>query len=176
PFCSAGDGVPSAATGTDTTATGPTTLSTSTFFTLVHPGNVAGAVGYKIWRSAGGGSQGIIGTVYGNGAFTFTDTGLAAAAGGYVPAAANPTAPNVDAFPFGNQVGVPSGPFDFAVPKNDGTVNHLRGHFWKVYSGKGVKFDLMRDKITEYNKVSLMVLGDPTRPLNQQAGTVYEEY
>ena len=176
PFNSNGDGVPSAATGTDTTTTGPASLSASTYFTLVHPGNVSGAVGYKIWRSTGGPSQGIIGTVYGNAGFTFNDTGLAAAAGGYVAPTTNPATPNVDQFAFGNQMNVPSGNFDFSVPHNDGTSNHLRGHFYKAYSSKAIKLDFMRTKVSELSKVSLGLLADTTKPAGQQAGYLVDEY
>lgn len=173
PFCSNGDGIPSASAAT---ILGPVSLSAISYFTFTYPGRVPGAVGYRVLRSGGGGSQGIIGTIYGNGGFTFVDNGLPATVTGYVPATANPLTPNVDQFTFGNNLYVPNGQFTFAVPKNDGSANHLRGLFYQAYSAKAIKLDFTRTKISELNKVSLSLLSDPTKPVGQQAGWVAEEY
>lgn len=175
-FDSYGDQVPAAGTAI---ATGNAVLSATNYINITHAGNVVGAVGYKIIRSASAGSPsstGLIGTVWGNqpSGFTFSDTGLAATA--YSAAIAAPAYPNADQFNFGGTIGVPSGPFDAAVPKNDGTVLHWRLHLHKVVSAKAIKIDAKRDKITELSKVSLVALADMTQSVGKYAGYLVEEY
>jgi hypothetical protein len=169
-FCSTGDSVPGT-TFSDTT--GPTTLSSTNYVQITAPSAVPGAVGYKLVRTVGGSSQGLIATFYGLPP-TVNDTGLTATA--YSASGSNPTAPNSDASFLGGTVTVPNGTFDFAVPKNDGTSNHLRGHLRKVVSSKATKLGFMRDKITEASKLSLACLADMTQTVGQQAGYIVEEY
>jgi hypothetical protein len=169
-FCSTGDSIPGTAI---TTATGPATLSATNYVTITAPAAVPGAVGYRLIRTAGGAAQGLIATFYGLPP-TVSDTGLVATA--YTAAIANPTAPNSDQTFLGGQVYVPSGTFDFAVPKNDGSQNHLRGHLRRVVSSKSTKLDFLRDKVTEASKLSLACLADMTQPVGQQGGYLIEEF
>lgn len=172
-FDSNGDQVPAAATSI---TTGPTTLTATNYIAVTHVGNVVGAVGYKIIRTAGGSSQGLIGTVWGQqpSGFTFNDTGLAATA--YTAATSAPATPNTDQIYFGGTVTRPSGPLDCAVPKNDGTLLHWRLHLNKVVSSKAIKLDAKRDKLSELSKCSFLALADLTQPVGRQAGYVIEEY
>lgn len=175
-FDSYGDQIPAVATAI---ATGNATLTSVNSINIVHAGNVTGAVGYKIIRSASAGSPsstGLIGTVWGNqpGGFTFIDTGLAATT--YSVAMAEPAYPNTDQFNFGGTIAVGNGPFDASVPKNDGTVLHWRLHLNKVVSAKAIKIDAKRDKITEVSKVSLAALADLTQAVGKYAGYLIEEY
>ncbi len=172
-FNSNGDQVPAAAT---TIATGPTTLSSVNSINVIHVGNVTGAVGYKIIRTAGGTTQGLIGTVWGQqpSGFTFIDTGLAATA--YTVASAAPANPNTDQINFGGTVTRPSGSFDAGIPKNDGTLLHWRLHLNKVVSSKAIKLDAKREKLSELSKCSFLALADLTQSTGRQAGYITEEY
>ena len=170
-WSSGGDSIPSTA---GTVATGPVTLSTTNYISIAAPATVTGAVGFKLIRTVGGTSQGLIQTFYGTPTAAFLDTGIAATA--YTPIAVAPTYPNSDQTYVGGSLFVPNGPFDFSIPKNDGTTNHLRGHFNKVYSAKSTKIDSSRTKISELNKVSLMCLADLTQVVGRQGGYITEEY
>lgn len=169
-FCSTGDSIP----GTPiTTATGPVTLGAVNYVSITPPTAVPGAVGYKLVRTVGGVTQGVIATFYGIPP-TVSDTGLTATA--YTAVIAAPTYPNSDQAFFGGTVFVPTGSFDFAIPKNDGTKNHLRGHLAKVFSSKATKLDGKRDKQSEMSKLSLTCLADLTQAVGQQGGYLVEEF
>jgi hypothetical protein len=170
-FSSAGDGIPGTAI---TTATGPVSLSSANYVSITGPAAVTGAVGYKLIRTAGGAAQGLIGTYYGAPPASVSDTGLVATA--YTPSASNPSYPNSDQIWFGGTVYVPRGTFDWSVPKNDGTTNHLRGRLNLVYSAKSIKIDHKREKATEINKLSLACLADTSQVAGRQAGWLVEEY
>jgi hypothetical protein len=70
------------------TAVGPTTLD-ATHYNTVNWSAVANAKGYKVIRTAGGPSQGLIATVLA-GTLTFRDDNSEGAATVYTPSAANP--------------------------------------------------------------------------------------
>jgi hypothetical protein len=173
-FNSNGDGMSS---GNASNASGPATL-TSVNYELITWVGVVGAVGYKIVRIAGGSTTGLIGTVYfplqGGATLTFNDTGLTGT--NYTAGLSNPAFPNSDSFKFGGTVGIQQGPFDFAVPKNDGTSNHWRGHLNNVYSSKAIKIDAKRDKPTELAKLTLTAMADYSQAVGNQAGFFIEEY
>ena len=171
-FSSGGDSVPG--TGI-TTTTGPTTLGSINYVQVTGPSAVTGAVGYKLIRTVGGAAQGLIFTQYGNTPPTsVNDTGLVATA--YTAAGSAPSYPNSDSFFFGNQISVPQATFDFAVPKNDSTTNHLRGHLNKVVSAKSSKIGFFREKATTADKLAMVAIADLTQPVGQQAGWIREEY
>lgn len=169
-YDSNGDGIPSPV---GTTATGNAALTATNYNALAWAA-VAGATGYKIQRTVGGTTQGTIANVSSSAPLTLNDTGLVATP--YTPVAANPTTPNTDTMYFGGAAVLAQGAFDFAVPKNDGTNNHIRGHLNQCYSAKAIKINFHRDKATEANKVSLMALADLTQPTGRQAGYLLEEY
>jgi hypothetical protein len=84
--------------------------------------------------------------------------------------------PNTDTSYFGGQVQLTKGTFDWTVPKNDGTTNHLLGHFNNVFSYKPGKLNYAREKHTEISKVELYALADLTQVAGQQAGWLREQY
>lgn len=169
-FCSNGDSIPSAV---GTTAVGPTTLGALNYITVQPPAAVTGAVGYRLIRTVGGTSQGLIGTWYGTPPVV-SDTGLAATA--YTPAAVAPAYPNSDRANFGGGILTTPGSWDWSVPKQDGTTCRLRGHFNLVWSAKAVKIDYKRDKNTDLVALELQALADLTQPAGQQGGWLTEEY
>jgi hypothetical protein len=168
-FSSNGDGIPST---TGTTATGNAALSLTNLNRLTWAA-VAGAAGYKIVRTVGGATQGVIATFQVPSVLTLDDTGLVATP--YTPSIVNPATPTVDTSYFGTQPGIPQGPLDWSVPKNDGSGLHIRGHFWQCASFKAIKLNFDKAKPTELNKVSFMALGDLTQPVGQQMGWLNEE-
>jgi hypothetical protein len=84
PFNDQGDDLPPTATST---AAGPTTLD-ATHYVTVNWTTIPNAKGYKVIRTAGGPSQGLIATLVG--AVTFRDDNSEGAATVYTPSAANP--------------------------------------------------------------------------------------
>lgn len=169
-----GDGIPVALSSA--ISTGPTTLNTTSYIAITDAGALTGAVGYRVLRTTGGSTQGLIATVWGNQAsgFTLNDTGLTATA--YTASVAQPVYPNMDTSSFGGIGTLPYGSFDFSIPKQDGTSNHIRGHLNRVSSYKAIKINFARDKVSELSKVSLLCLADTTKPVGQQAGSIAEEY
>lgn len=166
-----GDSIPSIA---GTTTTGNAALTTTNYNIVTWAANAGAFLGYKIYRSASGGtpaSTGLIATL-GPGATTFNDTGIAATA--YTLTVANPTNSAQDQLFFGGRLSVPFHVFDWQVPKNDGTGNKWLGHLNRCFSSKPVTIDYKRDKVTEVAKMELMALADTTQATGRQAGWLAE--
>jgi hypothetical protein len=85
PFNDQGDDLPPTATST---AAGPTTLD-ATHYITINWTTIANCKGYRVVRTAGGPSQGLIATVLA-GTLTFRDDNSEGAATVYTPSAANP--------------------------------------------------------------------------------------
>lgn len=98
--------------------------------------------------------------------FSYAQTGVTTVAG----------TPSTDTLYFGGTVNLQEGTFDWSCPKNDGTVNKIRGHFNNCFAYKQGKFDFKRDKSTEIQKCELLALADLTKVQGQQAGWLREEY
>lgn len=172
-FNSAGDGIPSP-TGTDTTGNAVLTPGN---YEVISWTAVPLAAGYKINRFTSGGTPvttGIIGIVSASQPLVFNDVGLVATA--YTPSGVNPATPNQDQGFFGGSVNIPVTTFDAAIPKNDGSSNHIRLHFNNAASYKAIKMTAARDKITDFSKLSLLAIADLTQAAGAQAGYLIEEY
>jgi hypothetical protein len=180
---SAGDSIPSTA---GTTAAGAATLTSAAYNSIAFTAATAdGIYAYRVIRSASSGnpsSTGLIGTMYigvaSGQALTFRDTGIVATA--YTNSGSNPTTPNTDKALYGGGsaaggAAMQQGPFDWTVPKQDGTLNHIRGHLNNVASYKAIKIDFKREKLTEIAKVSFLAIADLTQPVGQEAGFLIEE-
>jgi hypothetical protein len=166
-----GDSIPSIA---GTVTTGNAALTTTNFNVITWTANAGAFLGYKVYRSASGGtpaSTGLIATL-GPGVLTFNDTGIVATA--YTLSVANPTNSQQDQVFFGGRLAVPFHVFDWQVPKNDGTGNKWLGHLNRVFSSKAITIDYKRDKVTEVAKMELMALADTTQAVGRQAGWLAE--
>ncbi len=159
-----------------TIATGPATLSSTNGINVNYPAAPAGAVGWKIVRTAGGNAQGVIAVIYSTAAGTFSDTGITPITTPYTLPATSVATPNQDTLTFGGDLSVPLHTFDYAVPKNDGTVNHWWGHLNSCFSSKAVQIDYKRDKQTDLAKCELQALANTSLPVGQQAGWLREMY
>jgi hypothetical protein len=169
-FDSNGDGI---ASPVGTTATGNAALGPVNYNQITWAA-VPNATGYKIIRTIGGTTQGLIGTINAVAPLSFNDTGLVATA--YTNILVQPATPNVDTAYFGGNPLIPQGTLDWSVPKLDGTPLKLRGHFNQCVSFKAIKINFSREKTTELNKVSFLALADLTQPVGQEAGSLKEEY